>query len=182
MAEKYANLTPFGKGHMKQPIYGGAEVSPCEKYRYRLWRSWGPGSRCVWIMLNPSTANAGEDDPTIRRCMGFARRWGHDGIEVVNLFSLRSTKPDNLALATDPVGPLTNEAILSAVRSWSQVILAWGNHGGLNGRSGEVMRMILRECKPQVLLVTKLDQPGHPLYVPYEDKPFDWMTGWEIRS
>ena len=153
----------------------GAELSSDGRYRYRLWRSWGPGSRCIWIMLNPSTADASVDDPTIRKCMGFAKRWGHDGIEVVNLFALRSTNPRMLYSADDPVGPGNNEAILSAARSWSYVVCGWGNHGGLHNRSAQVVRLLRGECVLTALCVTKQSQPGHPLYVSYENSAQHWQ-------
>lgn len=148
----------------------GADISNDGKYRYRLWRSWGAGSRCVFVMLNPSTADHTKNDQTIRKCMGFAKLWGHTGIEIVNLFAFRSRKPENLPLVEDPVGPRNDEAILAAVRSWDRVVCAWGNNGGLHGRNATVVRMLKAECSPTALKHTKLSQPQHPLYLPYETK------------
>ena len=77
-------------------------------------------------MLNPSTADAERDDPTIRRCIGFSRAWGFGGAEMVNLFALRSTDPGRLREAADPVGPGNVAHIADAARGATQVIAAWG--------------------------------------------------------
>src|SRR6185369_17379869 len=83
-----------------------AVISKCGKYRYSLRREWigGAGTVC-FIMLNPSTADASVDDPTIRRCIGFAQRWGYQILEVVNLYAYRATRPRDMFAAADPVGP-----------------------------------------------------------------------------
>lgn len=83
----------------------GAVISDDGRYRYRLWRTWAPElPRMAWIMLNPSTADAEVDDPTIRRCVGFAKREGCGGIEVVNLYAYRSTDPSVLGTVDEKHG------------------------------------------------------------------------------
>jgi hypothetical protein len=78
-------------------VKSGAELSACRTYRYRLWRQWDADlAPVVWVMLNPSTADESADDPTIRKCIGFAQRWGYGGIEVVNLYAYRSPDPRQL--------------------------------------------------------------------------------------
>lgn len=106
----------------------GAVVSGDGLYRYRLWRYWGDGERMAWIMRNPSTADATLDDPTIRRCTSFARREGYDGIEVLNLYALRCTKPKHLLDHPDPEGPDNQrhwDEVLSD-HNIGMVVAAWG--------------------------------------------------------
>jgi len=142
------------------------------RYRYSLWRFWDKAlSPLVWVMLNPSTADETQNDPTIRRCIGFARELGHGGIVVVNLFALRSTSPAALAAdigaGQDPIGPKNNEHIASQVRAASRVICAWGPNGMLKDRDKAVFRL-LQECSEKVecLGLTKTTAcPRHPLYV-----------------
>ncbi len=86
----------------------GAELSPCKAYRYALWRRWSDAPPVLFVMLNPSTADESQDDPTIRRCISFAKQWGHGGIIVGNLFAFRSPYPNDLQTAADPIGPENN--------------------------------------------------------------------------
>lgn len=106
----------------------GAVFSPDRIYRYRLTRDGAMhGSTVLFIMLNPSTADETQDDPTIRRCMAYAARWGHARLEVVNLFALRATNPMQLRLFRgDPVGPDNDRHIMEAVQDADIVIAAWG--------------------------------------------------------
>jgi hypothetical protein len=110
-------------------IRSSAVISEDGQYRYELERWWGKGPGVLWIMLNPSKADADIDDPTIRRCRSFAERWAHGGIGVVNLFAYRSTEPNGLLEASDPVGP-RNEAFIRRWMQWqdtiSLVVVAWG--------------------------------------------------------
>src|SRR5579859_5937119 len=103
-----------------ESMRAGATFSACRTYRYRLWRSWEPrGSRCVFVGLNPSTADESTDDATIRKCVGFAKRWGFGAIEVVNLFAyagVRSTDPRSLLGVSDPVGPDNDGTMDAALR------------------------------------------------------------------
>src|SRR5690348_16099160 len=107
-----------------------AVISDCGRYRYSLSR-WGwdeRSGRCVFIMLNPSTADASVDDPTIRRCINFAQGWGYGMLEVVNLFAWRATFPKELALAPDPVGPHNGEYLTRAITIGDITVCAWGRH------------------------------------------------------
>lgn len=109
-------------------VLRGATLSSDGLYRYHLWRKWGRGETMVWIMLNPSTADGDVDDQTVTKCMGFARRWGYVGIEVLNLYSLRTPDPMVLRDVEDPEGPLnagTWSYVLKAYRS-SLKVAAWG--------------------------------------------------------
>lgn len=150
----------------------GAYLSADQQYRYRLWRIWSKTAPPdVWIMLNPSTADADMDDPTIRRCMGFSRGWGSGGILVLNLFAYRSPDPKQLASAPDPIGP-ENDVILRQecqARHDARIICAWGSHitAGIGGR-GHVVKTLIQALGIQVycLGVTQAGYPKHPLYIP----------------
>ncbi len=147
----------------------GADISSCGTYRYRLWREWGNGFPLLWIMLNPSTADAQQDDPTIRKCVGFAKQWGFGRIEVVNLFALRSTSPKVIKKHYDPVGPDNDAVIIDACRRHNStgIIAAWGSHGDVLGRA-ESMKERLMAFRPHCLGMTKNGHPRHPLYVKYD--------------
>lgn len=141
-----------------------AMMSPCQRYRYRLERRWAAGRQLPFVMLNPSTADEHLDDPTIRRCMGFARREGYAGIVVANLYAFRATSPDDLWKAADPYGP-DNDAALERVAREAQgpLVCAWGIHGGRNNRPIAVMQYAGAELF--CLGKTKDGHPRHPLYV-----------------
>lgn len=143
----------------------GALMSECGKYRYKLWRWWAPGPGVTWVMLNPSTADADVDDPTIRRCIGFAKLWGAGRIDVVNLFALRATDPEQLKTVTDRIGP-QNDHVLSTKFDNEIVVAAWGTKGSWWGRSGEVLPMLQRNHTVFYLGLTANGEPAHPLYLP----------------
>nr|WP_300338290.1 DUF1643 domain-containing protein [Actinomyces sp.] len=151
-----------------------AELSPDRRYRYRLTRSWGDGPHVVFVMLNPSTADASEDDATIRRCMGYARDWGFCGIDVVNLYALRSKNPDDLWAASDPVGPSNDYWLQMIIGQSPAVIAAWGA-GARPERVAELRRMVPAN-KLFALGVTKDGAPRHPLYLPKDAKPVAWPS------
>lgn len=146
---------------------GKAVFSADRAYRYRLSRTWGSsGTHATWIMLNPSTASALEDDPTIRRCISFTKAWGLDGLIVVNLFALRATDPRELRGHPDPVGPANDQFIAGALHPWSVVVAAWGANPLAGRRTGEVMAIVAgRAAGASCLGVTKAGYPRHPLYV-----------------
>ena len=144
-----------------------AEISPCGKYRYHLRREWDSDlPRVAFIMLNPSTADASEDDPTIRRCIGFAKAWGCGGIDVVNLFAYRATEPKELKKARNAIGPDNDAHILAIAPYADKVICAWGAPGELFGRARRVSDK-LRSAGVGMwcLEKTKKGQPKHPLYL-----------------
>jgi len=161
-----------------------ADVSPDGVYRYSLGRRWCepmPERLPVidlWVMLNPSTADADVDDRTIGRCMDFSRRWGADGLRVVNLFALRSTDPAALTRHPDPIGP-KNDAVLELLARATRelggrVICAWGAHP----MAAERARIVRRVLGPTVCLgTTKAGAPRHPLYV-RADTP---LVPWSVR-
>lgn len=146
-----------------------AIISPDGQYRYRLARTWSDEPPATFIMLNPSTADAEVDDPTIRRCMGYARRWGCGGLVVVNLYGLRATNPADLWRTDDPVGPKNDDiltmALYRARSSTAPVIAAWGAHARPD--RVEFVRYAARGSGVQLraLKVTKAGAPGHPLYL-----------------
>ncbi|MEC9374624.1 MAG: DUF1643 domain-containing protein, partial [Planctomycetota bacterium] len=121
-----------------------ALFDPTGRYRYRLTRRFpdapADGPAACFVMLNPSTADAERDDPTIRRCIGFARGWGCATLDVVNLFAFRATRPADLRAAEDPVGPCNQRHVRAAIRRADMVIFAWGDHGALLQRGERLMR------------------------------------------
>lgn len=148
-----------------------AWFSPCRTYRYRLLRHWDDDlPRMHYIMLNPSTADAQKDDPTIRRCMGFARTLGFGSIHVVNLFAYRSKNPRSLRDTADPVGP-ANDKILSTLAvadgRGSMIVAAWGEPKWrfVCDRVDDMLD-VLEGQWVYTLGETKHNQPRHPLYLP----------------
>lgn len=162
----------------------GAEISACGLYRYGLWRGWsapnGPTIRLTFVMLNPSTADAATDDPTIRRCIGFARREGYAGICVVNLFALRATDPDVMLSADDPIGPDNNHHIAGALALGDPIVCAWGAHfhPAISRRAHDVTE-ILRPSTGRVYCLgrTQAGAPRHPLYLASDTPLQDFLTG-----
>ncbi len=154
-----------------------AVISSCGKYRYLLTRQVGLGDRtAAFIMLNPSTADAVNDDPTIRRCIGLARRWGCARLAVVNLFAVRATDPADMRKASDPVGPENHDWVIRAVdravaahepADSGPVVCAWGTHGAYMEQDRTVLGWIAGVCTPMALGITRDGHPKHPLYVPY---------------
>lgn len=153
----------------------GAAFSECRRYRYRLWRTWGEAAPAVFVMLNPSTADETDNDPTVERCERRARSMGFGGLRVANIFALRSTDPAALYQNPDPVGPGNDESIIESVAGSGIVICAWGGHGNLNNRGASVLALLRRAgVTPHYLTLNRDGTPKHPLYVGYDVKPQAW--------
>jgi hypothetical protein len=173
----------------------GAKISQCGRYRYKLWREWrgthdsknwrwleakdgagsplGESKACVFIMLNPSTADAEQDDPTIRRCVGFAKAWNYERLEVVNLFAYRATQPAVILAmdgAVDPIGPDNLEWVTGAVANAGIIICAWGAHGSYLRHDETVLGWCGTKAV-HALGLTVDGSPRHPLYLPSSSKP-----------
>lgn len=157
------------------PTTSGAHIDG--PYRYTLWRTWANHQQpaiCAWVMLNPSTADASDDDPTIRRCIGYSRRWGYDGLVVRNLFALRATDPRELHAAADPVGP-ANDHWLTRWDRVARLVVAWGT--GRHPRIADRWRhaaALLAPHRPVCLRTARDGQPVHPLYQPGDLDPQPW--------
>lgn len=154
-----------------------AAFSPCRTYRYALFRRWGSGPTVCWLMLNPSTANAFQEDATSRRVRGFTQRLGnYGGYVIVNLYSLRSTDPKALWTHKDPIGPLGDQFITEQAGERTNVIAAWGSHGTRNNRGNHIADQLAQAgVTLHCLGTTSNGQPKHPLYVP-NSAPFQPYT------
>lgn len=149
----------------------GAQFSDCLKYRYALWRTWDENNgHVMFIGLNPSTADETKDDPTVRRCIGFARAWGFGGIHMLNLFAYRATNPKELKKAEDPVGPENNEYLKQYLDPPRLNIACWGVHGAFKDRGESVIELLGIE-NLSCLDVTRDGHPRHPLYLKGDAKP-----------
>ncbi len=148
-----------------------AEISDCGRYRYSLTREWDETKPAMlWVMLNPSTADGKEDDPTIRRCIGFAKQWGFGSLEVVNLFALRATDPKDVDSCPDRNGP-ENWVHLGKMNDYGTVVVAWGANKTAEKfvRTWEKVPSHLK-C----LGTTKSGAPKHPLYIPKKQILVPW--------
>lgn len=154
----------------------GAIIDETGKYRYQLWRIWDETKPLVvFIMLNPSTADANEDDPTIRRCMNYARSWGYGGIKVVNLFAYRATDPKELSKVVDPVGPDNHLHVISALNESNGIVIAaWGAKASKIKTSYKILDILKFHSNICCLERTKDGFPKHPLYLKADLKPVKW--------
>lgn len=144
---------------------GRATFSPDRRYRTSLERRWAAGPRVCWVLLNPSMADAQRDDPTLRRCIAFARSWGAGSIEVVNLFALVSSDPKRLLGEPEAVGA-GNEAMVARASARADLVVAgWGNlRPALVERAAHAIRRLPADA--WCLGLTAQGQPRHPLYLP----------------
>ena len=149
----------------------GALFSTCRRWRYLLWRQWDKTLPVAnFLMLNPSTADEIQLDPSCTRARVYAERWGYGALIVTNLFGWRATDPVDMKAAREPVGRGNDRAILKAAREARIVICAWGNHGAHLGRSAGV-RKLLKDIDLHALRVTGAGEPSHPLYLPASLEP-----------
>src|SRR6185436_7280733 len=144
----------------------GAVFSDDMVFRYKLWRIWDHSVLSVnFIGLNPSTADDRTDDPTIRKCIGFAKRNGYGGLVMTNLYAFRSTNPSALLRAGNFIGPDNDKLIANEKVYCGAIVAAWGSHPATKGRALFVRRML--GWNLLCLGITKNGSPKHPLYVPY---------------
>ena len=188
---------------IEREISADACLSADELFRYSLTRWWGdlppsqPEKGCgrwaVFIMLNPSTADARQDDPTIRRCIAFADAWGYKGLCVLNLYAFRSSDPTDLIYASDAVGPNNDLIIVKTLQavfnhtekqhtgllpfraSPPAAYVAWGVADKHRNRAARVLSLI-RRChfEPLAIRVTQAGWPSHPLYLPRNSRPVSY--------
>lgn len=157
---------------------GDALISGCGNYRYWLSRTFkntiGLKGPALFVMLNPSTADASLDDPTIRRCLGFAKSWGCLGLTVANLYAYRATKPSRLWEIDDPEGPQNDEWILRLMRDHTHIVGAWG----VNAKPERVERFkkLADDANVRIwcLGTTKNGSPRHPLYIRADQPLIKW--------
>lgn len=160
-----------------------ASISRCKRYRFALMRAWVPDPQryVMFVGLNPSTADGMIEDPTLRRCIGFARDWGFDGLWLGNLFAYRATDPkdipDDLAEA---VGPQNVDPWLSWMRKNSALcVAAWGAHPAAARRVPAVVGLL---GDVHALGLTQDGHPRHPLYMRADSQPFAWEAGASIKT
>ena len=147
-----------------------AVISDCGKYRYLLRRSWDSEKpRALFVMLNPSTADANIDDATIRSCIRLSKALGFGSFEVVNIFGYRATDPKELFTAAEPIGPMNERIVSAAVHRCDTVICAWGAHPMAQRKAGFLLGYV-RSNRPAVYCLgrTKSGAPKHPLYIKTE--------------
>lgn len=155
-----------------------AIFSPCRTWRYTLTRRWNstlfdpigevasPARLAAFIGLNPSTADETQDDPTVRRCIQYAKDWGYGGMVMLNIFAFRATDPRVMMAAPDPVGPDNNRALLICGAQASIVVAAWGTHGNFQNRHQNILKLFQEAgVTLHCLKKTKDGLPGHPLYL-----------------
>lgn len=160
---------------MNDAIFGGFN----REYRYLLIRELNlvTNKTVTFIMLNPSTANETEDDPTVSRCIKYAAKWGFDRLFIVNLYAYRATDPRELAKYHEPIGPLNDDFICYAFINSEQIVAAWGGQLLQDGseRIDRIMQLA-KEAGKQIycLNINRDGNPGHPLYLRGDLKPIIW--------
>lgn len=152
-----------------------AVLSEDGKYRYQLSRSWDETKlRVLFIMLNPSTADSSNDDPTIRRCIGFAKSWGYGEMMVGNLFAYRATNPKDLLATENPIGEYNLENLKAMYGKCKTVVCAWGNQGiidKLAKKHPNYQPLSFVHGELFYLELSKTGTPKHPLYLKKELTP-----------
>lgn len=148
----------------------GAVFSANRKYRFELWRRWSSGPFCMFLCLNPSTADETLNDPTVTRCINFAKAWGFGAFVMTNIFAFRATDPRVMKAEADPIGFGNDDTINRLARKAGIVVAGWGVHGAHLDRGLDVAAMLppgMLKC----LGYTKDGDPRHPLYLRADSRP-----------
>jgi len=163
-------MTLIVKASSLLPGPGSSAIFSDDKvYRYVLTRAWNQaGGRCVFIGLNPSTADEIKNDNTVRLCIGFSKAWGYGAMTMLNAFAFRSVHPEDLYKINDPVGPENDEWILKEIKNASLIIAAWGVHAKYMGRHEQLLSIL---PDVQCIAITKEGYPRHPLYTRKDSRP-----------
>ena len=165
--EERNEQTPFGAR-----LKNTAQLSKCRQYRYALWRTWDNSlPKVMFVGLNPSTADEKMNDPTLTRCIGYAKSWGFGGVIMANLFAYRATQPEDMKNAIDPIGKRNNYWLKRLAKESKLMVAAWGNHGQFLQRSTHVKQQLV---DLYYLKLNKSGEPAHPLYqrLALKPKPF----------
>lgn len=159
-----------------------ASFSECERYRYLLYRRWSGSNKnpTLFIMLNPSKADHIRLDPTVSRCIAFAKRWGSPWLVVCNIFAIRATDPRVMLADPEPIGEENDRMIMAAAVNITnlggKVICAWGAHSAHMGRGAAVRKMLDDAGVPlHYLRMGGQGHPWHPLYLPGSLNPTEWV-------
>ena len=157
-------------------IHSEATFSDCMNYRYQLLRVWDESlPKIMWLMLNPSTADETKNDPTLQRCENRSRDYGFGGFYVCNIFAYRATDPRDMKAQGNPIGFDNLTYILSTAAQSQKIVCGWGSHGTHKQQGFRVMASV-RQCHDlYALRLTAKGEPSHPLYLPYDSKPFLWQ-------
>lgn len=165
----------------------GALLSEDGEYRYRLWRTLTDPDQATFgddeyrtlafVLLNPSTADATTDDNTLRRCVGFAERWGYDVVELANLFAYRTSEPNELETVDDPFGPENWHHLSEACRGADRVVVGWGAYDIASTLGLSYVARVIHLTGGEVYCLgeTKEGHPRHPLYIPADRDPERWL-------
>jgi hypothetical protein len=155
----------------------GATFSRCRRWRYLLWRCWDPAKPVAnFLMLNPSTADEFQLDPSCTRARNYAERWGYGALVVTNIFGWRATDPEAMKAVKDPVGRGNDAAIVQAAREAQITVCAWGNHGEHLGRGKAVLELLSSSRIPlHMLRLNGGGHPAHPLYLPGSLRPTEFL-------
>lgn len=149
----------------------GADFSTDRVHRYALWRTWDKSKEiAMFIGLNPSTADEVKNDPTVSRCINYAKQWGFGGMIMSNIFAYRATDPKVMKNAEDPVGPENDQWLLKSAKEVSLIMAVWGNHGEFLGR-GKAVLSLFDGIELHCLTMNKTGHPKHPLYCSGSLKP-----------
>lgn len=166
-------------------IQRSADFSPCRTWRYTLIRQWDDRlPRVLFILLNPSTADEYQDDPTNRRGIAFAVRWGYGSVVFCNLYAIRSSDPSVILQVDDPVGPDNDSFIRREARNADKIVCAWGSHKSVIGRDAEIYDLLASLGSAYYHLgLTKDGHPKHPLYLRKDVQPclfhqLRYHSGW----
>ena len=156
-----------------------AIISEDKKYRYVLSRIWDESKPIVMIMgLNPSTADAMNDDPTITKCINFAKSWGYGGVYMLNLFAFRTSNPQTMLDADEPIGMENDKYLVEYSLKCDKVVCAWGNDGSYKNRSSEIKSKL---GNLYYLALNKSGEPSHPLYLKSELVPIKFRDDEKIE-
>lgn len=172
---------PGGKVKLVVPdhVTSSAVFSECNQYRYELHRRWNhdePVKSIMFLMMNPSTATADIDDPTVRKCRTYAGLWGYNHLIIGNVMAYRATHPEDLLAVYDPQGPANLSSLRRLMTDGSPfLVCAWGRISKKLAWAEDYVLKLIGDFDPHILRLNKSGRPWHPLYLPNDTEPVRWL-------